>query len=387
MEKRIGIITHYYRTRNYGGALQAYALQRFIEQMGLDCEQISFDFSKPYLADVRRKRLKNYIKILFHPWGIPKRIAEKTRPKPTCPIETTNRLAERDEAFQAFLDRIPHSEEVYDDKTIEKCSNKYDTVITGSDQVWNLKWYHPAFFLSFVKSGEKKIAYAASVSQERLTRREKKLFAIYLKDFTAISLREEQTVALVRECCTVEPVFVLDPTMLLSRQDWDEICAARLVPEAYIFCYYLGMDEKKSRLAQEFAGKKGLKIVRIPYLHQYDPVEDSTFGDELLYQIAPEQFLSLIKYAEYVLTDSFHACVFSNLYQKEFFVFNRDSQGSMSARIYSLMNLLGHGERFCDTPQRMNLDYIMGCPKIQYSEPHDLTVRREISQAFLRRYL
>ena len=161
--------------------------------------------------------------------------------------------------------------------------------------------------------------------------------------------------------------WVLDPTLLLSREDWDNICSVNKIEERYVFCYFLGELSLSNKKIIEFARSKNLKVVSMPYL-AWTSKRDSNFGDYKIYDATPPDFISLIKHAEYVFTDSFHATVFSHIYHKNFFVFNRAGLKSMNDRIYSLTSLFDTQERFCDTKEKISLHYIEGLPPIDYGK-------------------
>ena len=172
--------------------------------------------------------------------------------------------------------------------------------------------------------------------------------------------------------------------MLLSLEKWDNICSEQKIGEKYIFCYFLGALSVQNSEITQFAHKRGLKVVTMPYLcgtcH-----DDSNFGDYKIYDAAPQDFISLIKHAEYVFTDSFHATVFSHIYKKNFFVFNRAGLKSMNDRIYSLTSLFNTQERFCDTKEKETLEYIENLPPIDYSNPFlKLEEMKEKSIEFLK---
>ncbi len=267
---------------------------------------------------------------------------------------------------------------------MEHCGVEFDTLVTGSDQVWQMKSIRPACFLNFAAPGQKKISYAASVSMDSFTKVQAAVVKHYLRDFAAVSVRESQTVDLLRPLSPVEPVWTLDPTLLLSAEQWDDICADRMIEEQYLFCYFLGIDQQKCDLATEFACKNGWKVVTIPYLHGYDEKEPSDFGDYRLIDTSPEQFLSLIKHSAYVMTDSFHACVFSNIYKRQYAVFNRSKSGEMNNRIYSLTQMMEQQERFCDTDAKMSVAHLSSLTEIDYSHIlEEFVKRKNISLAYL----
>ena len=135
----------------------------------------------------------------------------------------------------------------------------------------------------------------------------------------------------------------------------------------YVFCYFLGKNKKERRIATEYAKKHNLKLVTIGYASKV-MVEDKNFGNVRLYDTTPGQFIELIKNAKYVFTDSFHAVVFSKIFEKQYFVFNRDERGSMSSRIRTITSLFETEERFC-YGERENLGYVESLTDIDYAKP------------------
>ena len=260
--------------------------------------------------------------------------------------------------------------------------------ITGSDQVFNTDWYHPAFFLDFVPEGKKKIAYAASIGKYQLDDETRQIFEKSLKDFTAVSVRETDAVDMVRECTQVPVTNTLDPTMVLTAEQWDELCAEPVVKEPYVFCFLLGEGTNERVLAREYARKKGLKLVTLPHFPcRYLP-QDAQYGDIPLYDISPAEFISLIKFAQVIFTDSFHATAFSSTYKKEYFVFERTGGRGMRSRVVSLTNLFACEEHFLCTPERMTVSYIENAKSIDYQKSNrQLELERQKSVEFLKRVL
>ena len=164
-----------------------------------------------------------------------------------------------------------------------------------------------------------------------------------------------------------QPVYVsMDPTLLLSREDWDGICGNACITQPYLFCYFLGDSKLQRSLAKEYAEKHHLKIVTLPYLTEnYRPC-DKYFGDEQLYDVSPADFILLIKNAEAIFTDSFHATVFSMIYEKNFVVFDRAIGSSMGSRLRGLLESVGLQERFCDTAEKNTIECISSLPGIHY---------------------
>lgn len=357
--KRIGIVTHYYKSINYGGNLQAYALCKVLQSLGYNAEQIQTPIASP---STRQQKIK---KIFRKPWiifgSIKARIKSKITQKRKKPFIDT-----RQKKFKHFnQELIPHSEKFYTRESISESVNDYDVFITGSDQVWNFKLYNPVFFLGFVSQDKIKISYAASMAISSLNKEQQTEMRIALKDFKAISVREVQALELIKDLSPIEPEIVLDPTLLLTSVDWDKVCADTLVQEKYVFCYFLGNNKNERKIAEIFARTRGLTLVTVPM-----EISDKNFGD-LQIDASPEEFLSLIKHAEYVFTDSFHAVVFSFLYQKQYFVFNRNKKGEMSTRITDITKLFKTEERFCGEKSKETIEYVTKLNDIDYSRENE----------------
>ena len=379
--KRIGITTMYTDSTNYGGLLQAYALCKRFEQMGYAAEQIRFRDGQRAGAERRKEALRtNSLPEIIRLARISLNVRYRAFLKKMFQNED---LAQRKQAFAAFRDSIPHSDEIYESDAMEQAENNYDYFAAGSDQIWFPGGYEPAYYLEFVHN-KPKFSYAASMAVDDLTEKEKLQYKERLKDFIGVSVREKSGIHALEGVSPVPVQQVLDPTMLLSAEQWDEVCADRLIPEDYIFCYYLGDDVEARELTNAFAARMGLKIVTLPYLLGEYRKCDSNFGDVQLYDVSPNRFLSLIKHASFVFTDSFHASVFSIIYRKKFFVFTRKGHANMTSRIVSLLNLVGGQDSFCDTEEKQTLDYLLqnaDVPSVRDDRP--LTEMREKSNRYL----
>lgn len=375
--KKIGITTRYYGSRNYGGLLQAYALCRYLKNRGYDAEQI---------CCIREGGGARYT--LRTVWKLPisqifKKAYNFVHGKA---VKIMTRLVVKkynDRRFQAtktFREGIPHSEEVYNKKTVHVCKDKYDIFVTGSDRVWDANNTDSPMFLGF--AGEKpKFSYAASIMASQLTTEQKTAMEECLRTYSAISVREREACELLKP---IEAEWVVDPTMLLTSEQWDEVAGRRQVQEEYLFCYFLGTDTKPRRLAKAFAKKHGLKIVTIPYINEQFVLADVGFGDIQMGEAAVEDFVSLIKHAKYVFTDSFHSTVFSAIYQKECFSFIRKNKKNSGTRLESLTSMLGSEDHLCNIKERMSLKYIEDVCPIDYNAAAcKLNNMRESSMAFL----
>ncbi len=361
---KVGIITMFYKSINYGGVLQAYALTKHLNNLdGIDARQICYErvperhTAKRILKVFNIVKLFRYVKSKIN--GI---LNKKSRQY------VLDSLSKKSAPFRSFAEKyVPKTNDIYTQHTIASCVDDFDTFIVGSDQVWNVKFYDEVYRMEFVPEKKFKMSYAAGVSSASLTKDQQNQFRDSLKSYKAISVREKDAVATLSPLTNLQVEWVLDPTLLLTSKEWDEICAERKIKEKYVFCYFLGKLSLPSAQIMEFASKRNLKVVTLPFLTWNDSL-DSDFGDYKIYDADPADFISLIKHAEFVFTDSFHATVFSHLYQKNFFIFNRAEFKEMSDRIYSLTSLFDTRDRFCDTDEKISLDYIENLSPVNYEK-------------------
>lgn len=383
---KVGIITHFHNSINYGGVLQAYALCRVIRELGISAEQICYTPGVPDEYTERKPFLKRAMK-LFNPAILKDYAMSKVEAAHNASIAA--KLSYRRESFQRFgKDFVPQSLYAYTEQTILQTEKEYTCFVAGSDQVWNLNWYQGAYFLDFLREGSVKLSYAASLGMRQLTEGQQETFRRLLADFTAISVREEDAVNLISPLAPVPVECVLDPTLLLSAEEWNEICPKRCIQEPYLFCYFLSDNREIRKLAEQYAHRHGLKIVTIPHAAGRYTKGDRHFGDEKIWDASPADFLSLIKHAECIFTNSFHATVLSGIYEKQYFVFPRHKGDQMVSRIYTLTGYFGSQGHFCDCEEKCSLEYVENLPQIRYGQPLDVLIKqKEESIAFLKKNL
>ncbi len=387
--KKIGIVTHYYKSINYGGNLQAYALCKMLSKMGYSAEQIQLEnianapFAKRFLQNFRESPIKATKKVFSIVCG--KTLGRLKKDEKSTAMEKA--IQQRHNAFNHFnSELIPHSDKVYTNDNIKEALSVYDIFITGSDQVWHPSAYNPAYRLDFVPSGTPKLSYAASLSVDRLSEEERIVFKNSLKDYIGVSVREKSGADILEELSPVKINVSLDPIFLLEEADWEELASERLIEENYVFCYFLDKNTPIKRLAKSFAEKNGLKLVTIPFLSgEYDK-DDLELFDGLLYDASPEKFLSLILFADYVFTDSFHASAFSAVFKKQFFAFERSSSKQMSVRIENLINIFNLQNRFI-REENVSLESLVKIEEADYSKPNDLDTVKKDSVDYLSKTL
>lgn len=379
--KEIGcVIAYSVGHNNYGTSLQGYAMLKKIQQLGYEVEVIQYT-----------KRLSVWQKMMFvvnalraGEWkNIKHRLTSKQMLK-KYPAYAAG-IAERTKAVDAYKQKkliaLFHEYIGYD--ALCRGSLNYDAVVVGSDQVWTPMSLPNKFFnLLFVDDRVRKVAYASSFGVSEIPSFQRKVTGAYLDRFYKIGVREQRGKEIVEELSHQKATVVVDPTMLLSREEWEvEITNISLNEnEPYIFCYFLGTNQEARRAANELKQKTGYKIVTIRHMDEYVP-EDENFGDEAPYNVDPNDFVKYISEAAYVCTDSFHCTVFSILFHRQFMTFYRFAEGSKTernSRINSLFGLFGLQERL----YQMDIDRITNL--IDYNAVDEkLAALRKDSIAFL----
>lgn len=330
--KKVGLATCF--LDNYGACLQAYALSKTIENLQNECVIFNYTEVTGYYDDTLKERFKN--SFIYN--SVRSMLSEK--------YKESYKLGKcRRKAFNNFRKQyLPISKEHYNEHS-DISDLGFDAVVCGSDQVWNPTFYdacNPFYYLTFAK-GLPKIAYAPSIGVSDIPEPYVKEFKEYLSDFKAISVREQNAVDLVKKYADRDSKWVLDPTMLLDGDKWSELTKASLVKKPYIFCYLFGRQEYYTKSIEYLKKKTGLDVVIIPFSER-----DLNNDYKKICNAGPLEFITLIKNAQYVLTDSFHATVFSILFGKQFFTLLRDAeneQKSMNSRIHSLLSMIDKKDR------------------------------------------
>lgn len=369
MKGKVGVITFYYDNLNLGGLLQSYAMVKILQNIGCNAEQICYDYSKVNNAD---KRLKLFMRMqLFIVVG-GKKIWKKILFLCKKPIHSLSNkkikreLMEQKQVFKEFERYIPHSDKVYDAENIELANEMYDIFICGSDQIWNPGLLmHRAYFLDFVKKEKRSIAYAVSMGRDKLTHIEENIFYKYIQKYKKIGVREEVMKELVDKQGEKSQV-VLDPTLLISKEEWKEIANFSVVPDKrYVFCYFLGDTVWQRKKVSEFAESCNMQIIHLPYITNQYRSCDKYLKGEGRWDIGPREFIALIHSAEYIFTDSFHAMVFSFLFKKKFYVFDRNAESgamSMNSRICDFVRMFQLENRHLRTRDAIindsDIDYV-----------------------------
>lgn len=324
---KIAILTQPLRY-NYGGIIQNFALQTVLKRMGhivvtLDPKRYAYPRWK-HLFVILRKATVKYIKRQSEVYILGEYLQDKS-----IRLLGTNTFK--------FIDKYIKRRE-YTDLQKEVKETDYDAFIVGSDQVWRPEYNTNLsdMFLVFTKDWNvRRIAYAASFGVDywncgaEMTEKCKQL----LKRFDFVSVRESTGVMLCKNIFEVDAVHLLDPTMLLTKEEYYSSLHLDRVPKSNgnLLVYILDYSEDKNKLVQLIAEKKHLIPFRVN-----SEVENSMADLDKRIQPPIEQWVRGFYDAEYVITDSFHACVFSIIFDKPFIVYSNDSRGK--ARFESLLN-------------------------------------------------
>jgi len=320
---KIGIIT-LALLENYGGVLQNYALQQVLKKMGHEPCTLDYvpltNFHREF-PRVFGSWLKTIYLRVFK--GVRRPFAKFLQPK------------KRPELFNDFVSKnIQLTEQLtkYSHDVLEK--GKYDTIIVGSDQVWRSKFslciedYYLKFALDYPS---KKIAYAASfgVDEWESSDNQTRVLSGLAKQFDAISVREQSGVPLCEKYLGVNASWVLDPTLLLGKNEYLQICEE--VPQSqdkFLAAYVLDENDAVRSLYNKIAEERNLMI--------------KTFAAEAHASLSVQEWLAMFRDAAYVVTDSFHGTVFSIIFEKEFKCIYNEDRGS--ARFESILSLYKSGE-------------------------------------------
>lgn len=302
--KKIGIIT-LYGLFNYGNRLQNYATHRVFQKLGFSV--FSFAIKTERDGSVSRiTKAKYYFHKLFGFCFTHSEKDWKTRVK-------------RSISFEKFTKQFTPTIYIKDINNLDK---KADFFVVGSDQVWNPIWYkgfdEELFLLTFAKP-EQRICMAPSFGINNFPSEYKEKFREQLSLFPYLSVREKQGMEIIKQLTGRYSDVVIDPTLMLDREEWLQISRRPLgvnIPQKYVFVYFLGIKSKK--VVSD--------IDRIAIETDYTPLDFLNKDDSELYSLGPQEYIEFISNASLIMTDSFHACVFSFLFDKPFVVYEREGE-------------------------------------------------------------
>lgn len=331
---RIGIITQAL-LNNYGGILQNYALQTILRNLGH--ESITIDYISHYsLRKYIIYSLKTIIYLL---------LGRKYRRKFIPYYRRRNSMMEDFVGSNIFLTKPvkKYSADVID-------SYKLDGLIVGSDQVWRPEYNNDLYdmFLLFAKGKNcLKMSYAASFGIDKLsysTKQIKKCKEL-IQNFKSVSVRENSGVTLCKEYFNIDATEVLDPTLLLTNDSYENICSN--IPKSnipFLATYILDVTPDKRNLVNKIAKEKTLHV-------RY-------FEADINAKLSIQEWLAMFRDADFVITDSFHGTLFSIIFKKEFLTIGNKSRGL--SRFHSILSKLKLDDRliFLSSKENISLNKI-----------------------------
>ncbi len=372
---KIGILTHPLET-NYGGILQAFALQKVLRDMGHDVytidrhNRLSYPSFFRHFLSFGKRNLLHYLK--------GKNVSTAWNPF----------ISEKDFKYisnntQKFIDKNIQLTDRIDSHQLREIDDKYlfDAYVVGSDQVW-LPQYCPDSFLSFVKRDNvKRVAYAASCGKMSFMQIEglKQQCIELAKKFDAISAREEQLSIDAQNVLGKEVVHVLDPTMLLRKEDYLEVIEKSSSGEKELFSYVLDKTQFKKEVVNEISTMCKCHVINGNVEEYY--VKKRNLDIEKCIFPTVDNWINGFNNAEYIITDSFHGTVFSIIFNKPFIVIGNKERGM--GRFVSLLDMFGLKDRMVYSIEEAKETILR---PIDYERVNSiLSERRRLSMKFLSR--
>lgn len=341
MTKKIELVT-LHRVKNYGSVLQAYATQEIFKKYGYEIEILDY-YPERYTKKGMLSRIKNQNRWL-QKYSILRLFAR---------LIILPSYKKRFNTFNKFLNEYLSLSKTtyYSYEEIKSDIPKADYYVTGSDQVWNSGWNGGIDYSLFWNFSEiekdKRFAFSASFGKSKLDADEKKITKELLSNYKSISLREKSAVEICEDLNIRNTINVLDPTLLLTSEDWRKISSNKFKSEEYILVYNLNRNKKIDSYAKKLSKKTGLKVKYLSYqLHEF-----YKFG-KMYCNPDVEDFLALIDNAKYIVSDSFHATAFSLIFNKEFIIIYPNKY---STRLQSILEKLGLEDRVAKDDNDLNV--------------------------------
>ena len=289
---KIGILT-FHRAHNYGAILQAFALQTHLKSLNHDVEFIDYKNNK-LLHVYKWFNIYRFKTSDYHQF-----------------ISEIKLLKHRKKRYEKFINFINNNLNT----SLKKYNlNRYDIIIVGSDQVWNTQLtngFDDMYWGNFhIKNTTNIISYAASM-QDQIPNQDKERIRNLLNKFTDISVREENLAKDLGHILNRKISVVVDPTLLQPSQEWDKIATKRIINEPYLLLYQVRKNIITQTIAEKIAKKLNLRIIHLS-------ASIDNFNSKEVISAGPKEFISLFKYADFVVCTSFHGTVFSIIYNIPF---------------------------------------------------------------------
>lgn len=329
---KIDIITYSF-AHNYGAVLQTYGLYAFLKKEGYSVEVIDY-IPKEYNIDS-----PNYSKLFLgysSKWG--KNIFTRILWK----IVILNNMKRNRKPFRKFLNEKMHlSNKYFCFEELKENPPQADIYLTGSDQVWNSDYIwgetiDRSFYLDFLDAKAQRLSYASSFGKTFLSENEVEPIKSCLEKYKAISVRESAGQDILQEM-GIDAEVVADPTILCCREEWNDLADKRIVTEPYILIFYVAATPHIIKMVKDYAQKKKMKVVIV----SSNVTDKWRIRENVICVPEVTQWLAYIKYADFVVTNSFHGMMFSTIFEKQFAVIITNSTSKYCNRITNYLQIIG----------------------------------------------
>lgn len=328
MKQKIGILTVHKNT-NYGANLQAFALCSYIDSLGYDCETVDYVSSN----DLKFIKLSSWLRLS---WDNEKSRSLSRRIKLGVALvmsapEKYRRLSSFKKFWKNHYRLSPFCRDINDVKRLG-C----DTLITGSDQVWNpdITDGLQELFFCRVDGVKKRISYAPSMGKEKYNEADAEKAKKWIRELDYCSLREANSAEYISSLCGINAQCVCDPVFLPDREVYEKIASDRFSKNKYVLVYSIVKNAKMLDAAKTFAQKQGLELIEICQ------TKDRKATHKQYTNLGPDEFLGAIKNTEFVFTNSFHGTAFSLIFEKELFAFENRERGTRITNVLEKASLL-----------------------------------------------
>jgi len=343
--KKIGLLT-FHASHNCGSMLQAYALQTKLIDLGYDVEIINFSNKGQrdlYNIFYKNNNIKNILKnILIFPH--------------------LKRIKQNINNYNKFIkDNLKLSKMLYkNNRELIEENLDYDIYVCGSDQIWNITICDgdEAYFLPFVKK-HPKIAYAPSFGAKNIQKytTDVQKYSNYIKDFSSLSIRENNGKKWIKNLTNIDVPVLLDPTLLIEKKEYEKIEQPIKLPSKYIFYYAPGYMESINKFVSKVSKKYNMPVIVFNSKQYY--IKGLKYKGFILPEIEnPSSYLWLIKNAQLVFTTSFHGTIFSSIYRKNFWTLKNGGMFGDDDRVKTLVEKLHIEDRLILPNFDKNFNYL-----------------------------
>lgn len=358
--KKIGILT-FHASHNCGSMMQAYAMQNLLSELGYENEIIDFQNAgqRDMYAVIHKKvtvknLLRNFVTLLH-----------------------LKKISNQWNDYERFMNDnfSMSSKKYYETNDLGDIDNYYSKCICGADQIWNITIpdSDDAYFLPKKYNNMKKVAYAPSFGSKNIKKYSDNpnKYKEYLEDFDFLSIRENNGKKWIKELTDKDVPVVLDPTLMIEKSKYDDICENSNVEGKYIFYYAPSYSRQLDKFVKKLSKKYNLKVF-VWNASEYYLKSEFINDFKLPKKFNPGIYYDLINNAELVVTTSFHGTIFSTICKKKFWILKNGGMYGDDDRVITLINQLKISDRLIEPTFDDNFDYLS---EVNYSR-YDINLKK-----------